>query len=302
MWSAIAFLSILLLVFTSAFRYSAGFESGLLDGVRYWWGQHDVGRGGQRWSFYLSILGAYEWLALALAGAGLAITLQRRSIVGTWFATMALAQLILYSWAGEKFAWLALHATIPMVLLAGLGVQGIADNLFDRASRRIMVASFAVAVIGTTMIALRPAITDGADPRELLVTVQTSTDVPAINDRLADAERVGTVSSILVDESDSGSWPWVWYLHEREDVQYQVVDPTLPLPAGFDAYIVSAATSEPSVPDGYTIERFRLREWWLPDYDEADVGDLVSWFFTRRTWNPTGGSDQYLIIREDVAR
>ena len=298
MWAVAAFVMVFVFVFTSAFRYPEGFESGLLDGVRYWWGQHDVGRGSQRWSFYLSILAGYEWLILLLVGAGLATTIRHRSMIGSWFATMALVQLVIYSWAGEKFAWLALHPTIPLVLLAGLGIQAIGEQLVDLGGRRIVVAAFGLGVIGTAAIAVPPAITDGADPRELLVTVQTSVDVPVIDDRLSAGAGDGTITSILVDDSDSGAWPWVWYLHEAGGVEFRTLDPIQPLPDGFDAYIVSAAGPAPTVPAGYTIERFRLRVWWLPDYPNAGVGDLASWFVTRRTWSPIGSSDQYLVIRE----
>jgi uncharacterized protein (TIGR03663 family) len=301
LWAVAAFIFVFALIFTSAFRYPEGFESGLADGIRYWWGQHDVGRGGQRWSFYFSILSAYEWLLLAVAGAGIASTIRRRSLVGAWFATMAVVQFAVYSWAGEKFAWLALHPTIPLVLLAGLGAQEIAAGATTARARAVLAGALALAAFGTAAIAVRPAITDGADPSELLVTVQTSTDVHELSAHLAAAERAGTISSILVDGRDSGSWPWAWYLHERQDVAYVELDPAAPLPEGYDAYIVSASTPPPAVPDGYVIERFPLRLWWLPDYDTAGAGDLASWWFTRRTWNPTGSSDQYLIIREAAA-
>lgn len=302
LWAVAAFIIVFAVIFTSVFRYPEGFESGLTDGIRYWWGQHDVGRGSQRWSFYFSILSAYEWLLLAVAGAGIASTIRRRSLVGAWFATMAVVQFAVYSWAGEKFAWLSLHPTIPIVLLAGLGAQEIAASATTVRARAVVGGALALAAVGTLGIAVRPAITDGADPSELLVTVQTSTDVHELSAHLAAAQQAGTVSSILVDGRDSGSWPWAWYLHEREDVAYVELDPAAPLPPGYDAYIVSASTDPPAVPGGYVIERFPLRRWWLPDYDNAGVGDLASWWLTRRTWNPTGSSDQYLIIREAAAR
>ena len=55
--------------------------------------------------------------------------------------------------------------------------------------------ALALAAIGTVAIVVRPAITDGADPRELLATVQTSTDVHEISDHLASAQMDGTISS-----------------------------------------------------------------------------------------------------------
>ena len=55
------------------------------------------------------------------------------------------------------------------------------------------------------------------------------------------------------------------------------------------------------VPEGYTVEEFSLRRWWVPDYHNAGIGDLLTWFFTRDTWNPTGSYPQYLVTREAAA-
>jgi uncharacterized protein (TIGR03663 family) len=306
MWSTVVFIAILMVVFTSMFRYGGGFESGLIDGVKYWWTQHSVGRGSQRWFFYGTIYAGYEWLILAIAAAGLIMTVRRRSVIGAWFATMAIGQFAVYSWAGEKFAWLALHPLIPGVLLAGLGAEAVFNRLRQprqaaSATPRLVVAATAVLILLTAAAAVRPAITDGADPRELLVTVQTSTSVPDLAHRLAAARRGGTLGPILIDDRDSGSWPWVWYLHDFDELAYQTIDPTQPLPEGFDAYIVSASTEPPAIPDGYVIERFPLRVWWLPDYGHVNVSDVFRWLTTRRTWNPTAGSDQYLIVKSSAA-
>jgi uncharacterized protein (TIGR03663 family) len=302
MWSTVVFIAIFMFVFTSVFRYGAGFRSGLVDGVTYWSSQQDVGRGSQRWFFYGTVYAGYEWLILAAAVIGLVVTVRRRSVVGAWFATMAIAQFALYSWAAEKFAWLALHPLIPAVLLAGLGAQAVFDRLQQPGeagalARRVLVGSTALLAVVTAVVAVRPAITDGADTRELLVTVQTSTSVPDLTDRMAAARSRGTLGPILIDERDGGSWPWAWYLHDFGDVGYQTIDPTQPLPAGFDAYIVSASTDPPAIPDGYVIERFPLRGWWLPDYDNVNVADVFRWLTTRDTWSPTASSDQYLIVK-----
>lgn len=297
MWSVTIFVLVFLFVFTSAFRYAHGFSSGLFDGVRYWWSQHEVRRGSQRWFFYGTIYAAYEWLLLGLAAIGLYVTVRRRSLVGAWFATMTIAQFVLYSWAGEKFAWLAVHPLVPAVLLGGLGAQAIAERYAATAQRQLIGVAFALVAIGTVFVAVRPAITDGADPRELLVTVQSSTDVPAIADRLAAGQRDGTITSILIDQRDGGSWPWAWYLHSLRGVAYVTAD-SAALPAGYDAMIISAAEGPVAVPAGYTAERFALRRWWLPDYDHIGVGDIARWFVTRETWSPTASSDQYLLIRK----
>jgi uncharacterized protein (TIGR03663 family) len=298
-WAVIAFTLTFIVVFTSAFRYSAGLESGLLDGLRYWWSQHDVGRGGQPWFFHLAIYAAYEWLLVGLAVAGLVVSVRRRSLVGAWFATMAIGQVVLYSWAGEKFAWLAVHPLVPAVLLGGLGAQAISEHLRTRRSQAV-VASAGLVVVGlTAVVAARPAITDGADPRELLVTVQTSDDVPPVVDELVQAHREGRIDTIAVDQTGGGAWPWAWYLHGLDGVQFITLD-SQDLPTDYDAMVVFGIDGEPVVPEGYRSERFSFREWWVPDYDNASAGDLLTWWFTRETWSPTASLDQYLVIRDDL--
>lgn len=303
--AGVAFLAVMVVVFTSMLRYPGGLESGLLDGLRYWLSQHEVGRGGQRWTFYLTVLFAYEWLLLVFAGAGAGHGWRRRDPIVGWFASMALVQLVVYTWAGEKFAWLMLHPIIPMVLLAGIGVQAIVDGLggvnLRRPTHAALASVTALAAAATLFVAVRPAITHGDDTRELLVTVQTSGRVRDLAAEFRRGQDAGTLGPILVDDRDSGSWPWVWYLHEL-DVAYLTIDPTEPLPEGYDVYLVAAVgfdAQPPPIPDGFTVERFPLRGWWLPDWQNAGVGDVANWFFTRHTWNPTGSSDQFVIRRAD---
>lgn len=298
LWCAMSFALVFMVVYTSGFRYAAGLESGMFDGVRYWWGQHDVGRGGQPSFFYLAIYGAYEWLAVALALAGLAVTVRRRSLVGAWFAAIGFGNLALYSWAGEKFAWLAVHPLVALIALGGIGAQGVAEHVEGRSWARVPVAIGAALLALTGFVAVRPAITDGADPRELLVTVQTSVDVPPLAQRLRDAEADGRIDSIVIDSRGGGAWPWSWYLHGIDDVAYAGLDPAA-LPTEFDAIVLLAYEEPPEAPPGYRVERFRLREWWVPDYGGASLGDLGRWFFTRQVWSPTASADQYLLIRED---
>lgn len=297
LWCAMSFALVFMVVYTSGFRYAGGLESGMFDGVRYWWGQHDVGRGGQPSFFYLAIYGAYEWLAVGLAVVGLVATVRRRSLVGAWFAAIGIGHVVLFSWAGEKFAWLAVHPLVPLILLGGLGAQAIADRVEGTSWAKVPAAVGAALLVLTGFVAVRPAITDGADPRELLVTVQTSVDVPPLATRLREARADGTIESIVVDQKGGGAWPWSWYLHGVDDVGFASLDPA-DLPTDYDAIVLLADGDPPEVPEGYRLERFRLREWWVPDYDAASMGDLARWFFTREVWSPTASADQWLLIRE----
>ena len=80
-----------------------------------------------RAQFYSSILVTIEWPVLLLGDRSARSRLlqaQARCSPRSWSGTSALS-LAVYSWAGEKFAWLVLHPLLPLVLLAGVGVQGI---------------------------------------------------------------------------------------------------------------------------------------------------------------------------------
>ena len=298
-WSVTAFLLIFMLVFTSGFRYPAGMQSGFIDGIKYWASQHDVRRGGQPWFFYLTIYGAYEWLLISLAAVGLAVSVRRRSLVGAWLGTMWLGQVVVYAWAGEKFAWLALHPLVPAVLLAGIGAQALVERFRTRNVRTALAGLLVASLVLTAAVAIRPAITDGADPRELLVTVQTSTDVPRIAERLRTEQEAGNINSILVDQRGGGSWPWAWYLNDFKGVSY-VTGVDGEFPEGYDALILDGAAGPPVVPAGYTVEEFSLRRWWVPDYASVTIGDVVRWLLTRETWNPTGSYPQYLVVRDSA--
>lgn len=296
LWALMAFFVVFAAIFTSMFRYTDGLASGMLDGLTYWWSQHEVERGGQPWFFYFAIYAAYEWLLIGVAAVGVVVTWRRRSLIGAWFSWMAFSQMVVYAWAGEKFAWLAVHALVPTVLLAGLGAEALGRASADRrALAAPIIVTGATLAAMTTVVAARPAITDGADPRELLVTVQTSVDVPPVVQRIRDAYEAGEVESIIVDTNGGGSWPWVWYLNDLP-VSYQLIDQTQPLP-DVDVLVLLATSDPPVVGPDVDVERFRLREWWVVDYDAMSVGDAVGWFFTRSNWNDTGSSDQYLVMR-----
>lgn len=298
--SATAFILIFSAVFTSFFRWSTGLKAGLYDGIAYWLSQHDVRRGSQPWFFYTAIYLSYEWLLIGLATAGIALTVRERSIFGTWLSVMGVVQLAIYSWAGEKYAWLAVHPLVPLCLLAGFAVE---VGLKPQRLRSLGIRTgFGLAALGTFGLAIGPAITRGADPRELLVTVQTSESVPREANHLLASARSNPNLKVLVDESDGGSWPWVWYLRDIQQVTYQKVNPN-DLPTDFDAIILSSRGEEsPQPPAGFEVRRFPLRVWWLPDYKNMGLSEAARWLVSRKTWNPTGSFDQYLIVRSAPQR
>ena len=79
----------------------------------------------EEWYFYIVVLFAEEWPALLLGAVGAVATLRRPDAAARVpdLGLRALARGLLVG--DERFAWLVLHPLLPLLLLAGLGVQAI---------------------------------------------------------------------------------------------------------------------------------------------------------------------------------
>ena len=120
-----AFAGTFTVMFTTFFTHPAGLWDGIHDGIAYWLGQQPVGRGGEPWYFYIVLLFAEEWPVLLLGAVGAAVAVRRPTLLRLFLIWAFVVSLAVYSWAGEKFSWLVLHPLLPLILLAGLGVQAI---------------------------------------------------------------------------------------------------------------------------------------------------------------------------------
>ena len=185
---------------------------GLYTGPKYWAEQHDVNRGGEAWPLYAVMLVAQEWLVLALGAVGIVATLMRRGGFELFLVWLFLASLAAYSFAGERFAWLVLQPLLPLVLLAGVGMQA----LWSAGSRRRIVAA-AVAGLAAVLFAWSAfdvSVNEGTDPRELLVVVHTGPDALGVRDRVLDLARRDPGLTVTVDGTDHSTFPWAWYFRD----------------------------------------------------------------------------------------
>jgi hypothetical protein len=146
-----------------------------------------------------------------------------------------------------------------------------------------------------------------ADPRELLVFVQTSTDVPPVAEEIIalerrTAKRLGHAPSIEVDGWTGVGWPWGWYLR---DVPVAYPDMSRPgyVPSG-DVVVVADPNRRLVAPQlrGYVGRRFRLRVWWVPDWGGAGFGDWARWLVFRRAWSARASLDEWLYVRRRLLR
>lgn len=192
--AATAFFGIFILLFTTFFTNADGISSGLVRSLEYWLVQQGVERGGQPLYYYLFIqIPIYEYLpaigALLAAGFGLKSLAKK---ISEWFARekpqeveeeqtqerhvgpkkfpvilflgyWAVTSLLTYSLAGEKMPWLTVHIVLPMILLAGWGVQKLFDTSDFSAMRKsqtwlavILLIIFGYALLKTVSGILSP--------------------------------------------------------------------------------------------------------------------------------------------------
>ena len=96
---------------------------------------------------------AMEWPVLLLGAVGSLVALRHPTLLRVFLVWAFALSLAVYSWAGERFAWLVLHPLLPLLLLAGLGVQAVWDR--PRAVRRSGCAAAVarVAYVGLRVVA-----------------------------------------------------------------------------------------------------------------------------------------------------
>jgi uncharacterized protein (TIGR03663 family) len=305
-WGVMTFLVVYTLLFTTFLTNPGGLQEGLVGSIRYWLSQQPVGRGGQPWFYYLVLLPAYEWPIVILGLVGAACVLVRPTVGGVFLLWMFGGSLVIYSWASERMPWLVLHPLLPLILLAGVGTQALVRGRRRRGRRLVLVLA---ALGGATAVysAVALAYVRPADPRELLVQVQTSDDVPLIRSEILRLDalvrrKTGHPLTLEVDSWGGTGWPWAWYLRDLR-VGYLDLSSGTPRPTA-QAVLVAApnrAVVQPLL-RGYVVRRFHLRVWWVPNWGAAGVRQWFWWLVERRAWSPTASMDELLYLRDDVAR
>ena len=289
--AAAVFLVFFALWFTVFFTNSAGFLDGFTEGITYWRGEQDTNRGSEPWHYYLYTIGLYEYLVCILAVIGTIHVFRNPTFVGKFMVWTAVASWFSYSWASERFPWLALHILVPMAFLAGYGVQ-----VLWRARRRAWMLPVWVVLAGllasTLFVSLRSNYVNQRDPRELLTQVHTTHDyvdtvhrIEALNEY---SKSVGE-GPVTVAVDTAISVPNLWYFRDyegrqwtdRASAQHTSADFVLALP---ESGIVGAA---PDLADHQTT-RMPLRDWWAPQFESYHDGWFSgwgNWLVDREVWN-----------------
>jgi uncharacterized protein (TIGR03663 family) len=298
-WGVVAFLGVYTILFTTFFTHPSGVY-GLWTGLDYWIGQHGVRRGGESTIFYAVVLFGHEWPVLLLGAVGTMFAFRRPTMLRLFLVWAFLVSLAVYSWAGEKFAWLVLHPLLPLILLAGTGIQELWErrrNWYGAVALGLTALGLAYSVYASYLVNAR----HGTDPRELLVSTQSSSEVKEVADEvLALADRRPDLR-VTIDSAEGATFPWAWYFRQL-NVGYIDLSTQGDVPRT-DVLLPTEASRNRLAPNltGYDGRRFPFRVWWVRDYAGMSVGGWWRWLTTREPWNPTGGMPEWIYVRRVVA-
>jgi uncharacterized protein (TIGR03663 family) len=297
-WGLAAFALVFTLLFTVFLTDPGGLWAGIHDGLAYWLAQHGPGRGEKEWFFYTVVLFADEWPALLLGAVGAVVAVRRPTLLRLFLIWDFILSLAVYSWANERFTWLVLHPLLPLLLLAGLGVQAIWDAR-GRWTGRLGLALVVLAILHTGYASWQANVENGADPREFLVTTQSSEAVKGVRDEVrAIAARRGRDVNVIVDSANGATFPWAWYFRDLPVGYLDLTRGRLPSDTDVALLTEDGRARQAGELACYEGRRFPFRVWWVRDYDRMTPEAWWRWFTRREPWNPTGGLPEWLYVRQ----
>jgi uncharacterized protein (TIGR03663 family) len=322
-WCLAAFALVYAILFTTFLTHPSGID-GLKDGLDYWLGQHEVRRGGEGPRFYSVILVTIEWPAVVLGIIGTVHLFRRKPLFTLFLVWDFFLSLAVYSWAGEKFAWLVLHPLLPLVLLAGAGIQAIWEGRKGLGAGEPLkgakaLAGFAVLALCAFYVGVSTwwvNVEREADPREFLVSTQSAPDVKAVADQvvaLSEGRGPGKAPpTITIDAAEGATFPYAWYFRHLSP-GYPDLSQAGAAPPSSDVLVLTegSKTKFENMLTSYDCRQFQFRIWWVRDYgilkavDKTSPGPmrpkaLWDYITKRKTWTDTGGMKEWLCIRKGL--
>lgn len=188
-------------------------------------------------------------------------------------------------------------------MLAGLGVQALWHSPRGRL-RGVGLALTAVAGAYVVLSSWWVNAEHRADPRELLVSTQSSEEVRDVRDRVmalaAEREEPGAGPlTVTVDTAQGATFPWAWYFRDLESVGFDDLSSPASVPGPSDVLVLTEGSRQRLAGQlsGYDAERFAFRVWWVRDYGTLTPSTALDWIVNRDPWNPTGGMPEWLMVR-----
>ncbi len=119
----VAWVIFLLLFSVMLTNIRGGVGDGIWQGLYYWLQQQQVARGNQPWYYYLMLIPLYEQVGLLFGLVGVIRCLIQPTRFRLFLVYWFIGNFVLYSWAAEKMPWLMIHITMPILILAAVGLE-----------------------------------------------------------------------------------------------------------------------------------------------------------------------------------
>ncbi len=146
----------------------------------------------------------------------------------------------------------------------------------------------------------------GADPREMLVSTQSSTQVKDVADQvLALAESRGPGApplSVTIDSAEGATFPYAWYFRHLQTGYIDLQQANAAAPTT-DVIVMTEASHARLAA---VADRLRLPPVRLPRLvgarvrEDVEPGNFWRYITQRETWNPTGGMKEWLCVRKGL--
>jgi len=204
------------------------------------------------------------------------------------------ASLFTYCYLGEKVPWLAIYP-----LLTGLIFYAFD---FDRVFHWPIIPVLVTIFIHLGYTNYWTNFSHSYAPENLLSQVHTSLDFETtLKEIRGEIESYDQGKGPKILAYKGITWPTTWYLHGREEYQHQIGRSEFT-----DYKYILSWTNDSSVnlfmnnsENLYRKEIIPLRHWWLPNYNELNIGKAWRYFFRKETWGPNGETEIALWVRNN---
>ena len=287
----------------------------IADSVSVWAEVHLSERLDQPWWYYGALIFLFEPFAAIGALVGIACILRRPDWLGALLAYWLVSSMVIYSLAGEKAAWLALHPLLPMVLLSA---RTFGSALGATSTRRWIAIAAAIVLLGlTARHAIAVSNIYGDVARTPITYAQTSRDLLGAIDLIDEAaRRSGQGQALPIYVDSDAHWPMVWYLRNYSEVEYGEGLPDLSKLSPQVAILnIENVDASGFLLPSYTGVEFSLREWFperiYKNWDWSALGQLfsdganVALLANFVAWHdppaPIGGTDMFIYLHDELA-
>lgn len=200
-----------------------------------------------------------------------------------WFFT----SLPLYSWAGEKVPWMAVHISVPLLLAAAIYIHKLLQSPLFLRRPRAWIAIFTVFIIWNVSLEMKLNFYNYENPAERLIYgAQNNNDLKEVAYIIYDyAERSGERKKLPILIKGEAIWPMRWYF--RNYTNWTEWDDVKTTKRPIVILNWKEAQEIQNITENYIITKHQVRSYWQPKMLRLGVmRDIWKWGIPRQYRKP----------------